>query len=148
MTWLDTLILKYGLPKLLFAAGLALVLSIVGVSFGWAKLSAWYYHRKADHLEQKLEVSKAETKVARKDEAQVTAAAAITKTTVAAQDAHAASTRTATTRATGVIYERVRLAPVAPAAAPADDPVVRAAVDQAIARAQAASDRLRGTPAD
>lgn len=138
------LVLKYGLPKLIGAGVIALLLAIVGISFGWSKIQTWWYKGKSERLEQKLEVSKAETKVARKDEAQVTRASKITNETVAAQDAHADSTRQSVAHATEVIHERIRQNPAA--TLPPDDPVVRDRAREAVARAQAAADRLQGTP--
>lgn len=121
----------------------AAVLAIGGI-LGFAKFKAWYYQGKSERLEAKLEVSQAETKVARQDEAQGARSATAAATTVAAQDTHADAHRAGTTQATEVIRERIREVPVVVPAA--DDLLVRAEVDKARARAQAAQDRVRGTP--
>jgi cytoskeletal protein RodZ len=142
----ERLVLKYGLPKLIGAGVVLSIALIFGGILGWSKMQAWWYKGKAQRLEQKLEVSKQETKVARKDEAQVAGASKITNETVTAQDAHADSTRRVVSVASEVIDERIRQKPVAPAAVIADDPVVRSAAHQAHTRAQAAADRLQGTP--
>jgi hypothetical protein len=139
-------IVKYGLPKVIGAGAALLVVLLVVGSLGWNKARAWYYEIKAERAIEQRDVARAETKVARKDEAQVTRAAGTTAETVAAQDTHVAAQREATGKTDEVIHDRIRQAPVAPAAAPADDPVVRGAVNAAVARAQGAEARLRGTP--
>lgn len=138
------LVARFGLLRVI-GAGLLLVLmlSLAG-KLGWTSVKAWYYEGKADHMEVQRDTARAETKVARKDEAQTARAAETTATTVAAQDQHAAQISEATSHATEVIDERIRQAP--PAAVVPDDPVVRREADQAYLRAQAAEDRLRGTP--
>lgn len=145
MMWLEGLVLKFGLTRVIGAGVLLLLLLAAGGYVGWNKIHvAFLQHQDTKHVAQR-DQARAETKVARKDEAQVTRASEIAATTTTAQDHHTAATRAATVRSTEAIHERIRQAPVAPAAAPADDPVVRDAVDQALARAQAAADRLQGT---
>ena len=143
---LQKMILQYGARKVWGTFLLLGILLLVGTSFGVTKLRAWYYEGKSERLEAKLETSKLETKVARKDEAQVTRSSEIAAETITAQDTHAAGHRTATIQATEVIDERIRQDPVAFALP--DDPVVRGTVAEAIDRAKAAQNRVRGTPPD
>jgi hypothetical protein len=137
-------IAKYGLMKVIGAGLILLIVLFYGGMLGWSKTKAWYYEGKSQRLEAKLETSRAETKVARQDEKQVTQSAEITASTVQAQDEHAADTRAATTDATEAIHERIVQVPVTVRVP--DDPIVRQRVAEARARAQAAADRLRGTP--
>lgn len=139
---MDLLIAKYGYFKLACIAFVILLVLFYGSILGIAKFKGWYYEGKSERLEAKLETSKAETKVARKDEAQVTKAAEITGDTVKAQDQHAAENRAATQTTVEVIHERIKTVPVVVPVP--DDPIVRDAVEQARARAQAAADRLQG----
>jgi cytoskeletal protein RodZ len=137
-------IAKYGLMKVIGAGVILLVVVIYVGKLGWAETKGWYYQGKSVRLEGKLETSRAETKVARQDEKQVTQSAEITASTVEARDEHAADTRAATTEATEAIHERIVQVPVTVRVP--DDPIVRQRVAEARARAQAAADRLRGTP--
>jgi len=146
MPWLASLIAKHGLIRVIGAGVLLLaVLWFAGV-LGLTKFKAWYYEGKADRLAVKLETSRAETKVARKDEKQVERAGEITADTIAAQDNRAAATEAATTKTVEVIRERIKIQPVVIPAP--DDPIVRDAVAQARKRAETAQDRLRGASGD
>jgi hypothetical protein len=132
-----------------------LVVALIGVGLAlvalfylaaWPRITTWYYHRQdTKHVAQR-DQARAEVKVARQDEAQVTRSAEISTATTTAQDAHASAQRAATTQDVEAIHERIRADP-APALPP-DDRLVRLVVDQARARAQAAADRVRGTPPD
>src|SRR6187431_1108174 len=117
------LLLKYGLPKLIGAGVIILLLASFGLAYNWQKLKGWYYHWRLDTVTEQRDVARAETKVARKDEAQVARAATIATETVKAQDAHADSNRQSVVKASEVINERIRQSPAAQL--PADDPVVR-----------------------
>lgn len=143
---LEAAVLRWGAPKVTAAIAIVLVSLFVGGLFGFAKVKAWYYqHQDAKHVSQR-DQAREETKIARQDEAQVTRSSAIGTATVAAQDAHGSAQRTAAAAATEVIHERIRKVPVVVPVP--DDPVVRASVDEALRRAQAAADRVRGTPGD
>jgi len=137
------LVAKWGLPRVI---GAALVLVLVLRFAAWPAVKAWYYEDKSERLEVKLETSKAETKVARQDEAQVTKATEITDATVTAQDTHAAEARAATKQSSEVIHEIIKADP-----APVDsiaDARVLAEVDKAQRNAQTALDRLQRPPTD
>lgn len=144
MSRLATLIARYGAIRVFGGVAVLLVAMAFSGVLGWAKVKAWYYEGKAERVTVQRDQARAETKVARKDEAQLERSTAITADTTAAQDKTASDQRAATTQTVEVIRERIREVPVA--VLPADDPVVRLAVEQARARAQAASDRLQGTP--
>lgn len=139
----EKLVLKYGLPKLIGAGVIVLLLASFGVAYNWQKIKVWYYKGKVERVTEQRDVARAETKVARRDEAQTARAAEITDKTVAAQDTHAQATRQAVAHSTEVIHEVVRQNP--PAVLPADDLRVRAEADAAYARAQAADHRLQRT---
>lgn len=142
---MEALIAKYGVFKLACAAFVMLIVLFYASVLGIAKFKGWYYEKKSDRLEVKVETLKGEVKVARKDEAQVTKASEITADTVEAQDKHAAETSAATKTDIEVIHERIQIQPVVVPVP--DDPIVRAAASKAAERAQAAEDRLSGTPA-
>lgn len=139
---MHALIAKYGFFKLACFAVVILFMLFYGSILGIAKFKGWYYQGKSERQSVKIETLKTEVKVARKDEAQVTKASEITADTVKAQDQHAAENRAATQNTVEVIHERIKTVPVVIAVP--DDPVVRHAVEQARARAQAASNRLQG----
>lgn len=146
MITISSLVARFGLLRVVGAGVLLLaVLWFAGV-LGWSKAKAWYYEGKSDRLAVKLETSRAETKVARKDEKQVERAGEITADTIAAQDTRAAATEAATTQTVEVIRERIKNVPVVVPVA--DDPIVRDAVAEARKRAEAAQDRLRGASSD
>lgn len=139
------LIARFGLLKVI-SVGLITVLVLgFGMKYGWAEFQVWRLGNKVEKVTAQRDQARAETKVARKDEVQTGRSADITAKTTAAQDQHASAQREATAKTVEVIRERIRQVPV-PAATPADDPVVRRAIGEAIARAQAAQDRLQGTP--
>ena len=140
------LIARFGLARVIGAGVLLLAVLWFGGVLGFSKIKAWYYEGKSERLEVKLKTSRAETKVARQDEAQVTKAAEITDATVTAQDNHAAEARAATKQSSEIIYEIIKADP-APVDSIADTRVL-AEVDKAQHNAQAALDRLQGPPTD
>lgn len=130
-------------PAVKLGLALALALIVSGL-FVWPKITTWWYHRQDIKHTAQRDQARAEVKVARKDEAQVTRAGTITAKTVAAQDTHARAQRTATAKDIEAIHERIEAAPAV--CLPADDLIVRQRVDQALQRAKGAADRLQGTP--
>jgi FtsZ-interacting cell division protein ZipA len=140
----ESLILRFGVAKVTAAIGVLLIAIFLSGLFGFAKFKAWYYHHQdVKHVAQR-DQARAERDIARKDEAQVERSSTISASTVAAQDQHAGAQRAATTQSSEVIRERIRQVPVVVPVP--DDPVVRAAANEAVARAQAAADRVRGAP--
>lgn len=141
---LQALIARYGVFRLAVASAIILFLVFNFGILGISKVQLYFAKHKVVKLENQLQVSKAETKAARKDEAQVTKAGAITAKTTKAQDQHAADQREATNKTVEIINERIIKVPVVVPVP--DDPFVRLAVSQARARAQAAINRVQRAP--
>ena len=139
-----TLVDRYWITRVAGAAVVLLFVLYYGATLGLAKAKAWYYENKVERVTDQRDTARAETKVARQDEAQVTRSAGITATTVAAQDQHAATQRTDTAKTVETIHDQIRRMPVV--APLPDDPVVRNAAEEARTRAQGAADRLRRAP--
>lgn len=135
---------RWGVVRVTGAIAVGLVVVFFVSLLGFTKIKAAYYEHKAEHVTEQRDQARVERDVARKDEAQVERSSTISTATVAAQDAHATATRAATTHAVEAIHERIREVPVVVPVP--DDPVVRASVDEAIRRAQAAADRLQRAP--
>jgi hypothetical protein len=137
---------RFGLFASLIMAALLLLVLYLALSLAWSHLFGWWHARSNANLKADLHEAKAEIAVARHDEAQVVFSSKVTTATVAAQDKHASDQRAATAQIVEVIHERIVQKPVVVPVS--DDPVVRAAANQARARAQAAVDRLQGAPGD
>lgn len=143
---LERLIAKYGLLPLAVAGFVLFVVLLFGTIAGINKLKAAWYERQADRQKAIAEQAKADTKAVKADLKQTDKAGKIAADTLKDQDRTATGQRVNTAKATKVIHERIIEVPVLVSAA--DDPIVRDQVREARLRAQAAADRLSGTPGD
>lgn len=143
---LERLIAKYGFLPLAVSGFVLFVVILFSAIAGINKIKAAWYERQAERQKAIAEVAKADAKAVKADLKQTERAGDIAADTVSKQDRTATGQRQNTAKAIGKINERIIEVPVLVPIA--DDPIVREQVREARLRAQAAADRLSGTPGD
>lgn len=126
---------------------LAIGLLLAAMFSGWYgvhKFNDWRHARSLSHVTAQRDQARNDAAIARHEAKQAEQSSAISDAAVKHQDAHARKQRAATAQASEAIHAQIQANPAA--CVPADDPVVRQHVTEAVSRAQAAADSVSGTP--
>jgi hypothetical protein len=138
------LIARYGVFPIAVALFVLLNVCLFAGIAGWNGIRANWYEAKAERIDVKARQAERAAQIAKADTKQTENSADIAVNTTKKQDATATSQRQETAQAKKVIDERIEADPDRVDS----DPIIMLEVVAARYRAQAAADRVSGTPSD